>query len=95
MGKATVLSKHQLAEALARVAGWRLERGELVRDFEFSDFAAAMAFVNQVAILAEAADHHPDIDVRYSKVRLGLVTHSAGGSTENDISLAEAVSPLF
>ena len=50
-----------------------------------------MAFVNRVAALAEAADHHPDIDIRYSKVTLALSTHDAGGLTARDFDLAEAI----
>jgi 4a-hydroxytetrahydrobiopterin dehydratase len=56
--------------------------------FAFGDFRAGMAFVNKVADAAEAADHHPDIDIRYNKVRLALVTHDAGGLTNKDFDLA-------
>ena len=67
----------------------------LERDFEFADFAAAMAFVNRVAEVAEEADHHPDIFVHgWNKVRLTLSTHDAGGLTEADHALAEAIDDL-
>ena len=59
-----------------------------MRVFKFEDFLAAMRFVNKVAELAESAGHHPDIDIRYSKVRLALVTHDAGGLTSKDFDLA-------
>ena len=62
--------------------------GDLVRIFKFEDFRAAMRFVNQVAELAEEAGHHPDIDIRYNRVRLALVTHDAGGLTNKDFELA-------
>jgi 4a-hydroxytetrahydrobiopterin dehydratase len=57
---------------------WRLEGGALVRTFEAPTFLAGIAFVEQVAKLAEAADHHPDIDIRWRKVTLRFVTHDAG-----------------
>ncbi len=70
------------------IPGWENNGKEITRAYKFKDFAEAMAFVNKVAGLAEAADHHPDIDIRYNKVRLTLSTHSAGGLTEKDFSLA-------
>jgi len=74
---------------------WKLADGKLVRDWIFPDFAAAMAFVNQVAVIAEVAGHHPDIDIRYNKVRLGLVTHDAGGITAHDLDMATRLSTAF
>ena len=73
------------------VPGWENNGKEITRLYKFPDFKAAMAFVNRVADLAEAADHHPDIDVRYNKVRLTLSTHSAGGLTEKDFALARQI----
>ncbi len=75
---------------LATVPDWRIEGGELVRTFTFPDFVAALEFVNRVGELAQAAGHHPDIDIRYNKVRLALVTHDAGGITAKDFDLAAA-----
>ncbi|HEX2420109.1 MAG TPA: 4a-hydroxytetrahydrobiopterin dehydratase, partial [Acidimicrobiia bacterium] len=60
----------------------------LVAEFEFKDFAEAMQFVNRVAEMAESVDHHPDIDIRWNKVRLVLSTHSEGGITQKDLDLA-------
>ncbi len=74
--------------------GWALEGGMIRRTFGFPDFRAAMAFVSRVADAAEAADHHPDIDIRYSKVTLALVTHDAGGLTWRDTKLAEEADQL-
>lgn len=85
------------AEATARLSslpGWQIQGGELTRTFKHADFRAALAFVNKVGDLAEEAGHHPDIDIRYNKVRLGLVTHDAGGLTGNDFDLAAAVNKL-
>ena len=74
---------------------WRQEDESLIRDYEFDDFAAAMAFVNQVAEAAEDANHHPDILVHgWNKVRLTLSTHSAGGLTEADHELARRIDEL-
>jgi 4a-hydroxytetrahydrobiopterin dehydratase len=64
------------------------------RTFTFPDFRGSMAFVNRVADAAEASDHHPDIDIRYAKVMLALVTHDAGGLTRRDTDLAEKADGL-
>ena len=80
---------------MASDAVWRQEDESLVRDYEFEDFAAAMAFVNRVADLAEEANHHPDILVHgWNKVRLTLTTHSEGGLTDNDHKMAERIDGL-
>lgn len=84
------LSPQQIAEALRQLPEWSEVGGELQRTYQFRDFGQAMRFVNEVAGAAEAADHHPDILVRYNKVTLTLTTHDAGGITEKDVSLALA-----
>jgi 4a-hydroxytetrahydrobiopterin dehydratase len=70
-------------------SGWNEVDGALERTFELSSFPEAIAFVDRVAELAEAEDHHPDIDVRYKNVTLRWSTHSAGGITDRDVELAE------
>ena len=85
----TKLSDTEVQAWLQKNPGWALEGGMIRRTFAFKDFVEAMAFVNKVAEAAEAADHHPDIDIRYSKVTLALVTHDAGGLTQRDVALAE------
>ena len=71
---------------------WREEGESLIRDYEFKDFAAAMAFVNQVADAAEEANHHPDILIHgWNKVRLTLSTHSEGGLSDKDHALARRI----
>ena len=82
------LSAQQADALLKTLPAWQIEAGELVRIFKFEDFRAAMGFVNQVAELAEEAGHHPDIDIRYNRIRLALVTHDAGGLTSKDFDLA-------
>jgi 4a-hydroxytetrahydrobiopterin dehydratase len=84
----------RLAAGLATVPGWHQNGGVITRTFQFPDFAAAMRFVNQVAGLAEAAGHHPDIDIRWNKVTLALTTHDAGGLTEKDFALAREIDGL-
>ena len=74
---------------------WREEDAALVRDFEFNDFADALAFVNRVGEEAEAANHHPDILVHdWNQVRLTLTTHSAGGLTDSDLEMARRIDGL-
>jgi 4a-hydroxytetrahydrobiopterin dehydratase len=68
--------------------GWTEADGALVREFELGGFPAAIAFVDRVAELAEAENHHPDIDVRYRRVTLRWTTHSAGAITDRDRELA-------
>jgi 4a-hydroxytetrahydrobiopterin dehydratase len=88
------LSPDEIKASLALLPAWSVEQGELVRQFEFKDFLGSIAFVNSVAQLAEAAGHHPDIDIRYNKVRLALVTHDAGGITSKDFELAARAGEL-
>jgi 4a-hydroxytetrahydrobiopterin dehydratase len=77
------------------MAGWQQEGETLTRDFELADFAAAIAFVDKVAELAEEANHHPDILIHgYKRVRLTLSTHSEGRVTEKDHALAERIDAL-
>ncbi len=77
------------------MAGWVEEGGALRRDFRFADFAEALAFVNRVGALAEEANHHPDIDIRWNVVTLGLSTHSEGNIvTDRDRELAARIDGL-
>ena len=71
--------------------GWKRLGNALTKDFQFPSFRDSIVFVNRVASLADDSDHHPDIDIRYTTVRLTLETHSAGGITEKDLKLAESV----
>ena len=82
------LTGSRLEEALADLPAWTRTGEFLERTFEFSDFDAAMSFVNQVAWAAEKVNHHPDIDIRWNRVRLALTTHDVGGLTSLDLGLA-------
>jgi 4a-hydroxytetrahydrobiopterin dehydratase len=88
------LTAQEAAFRLSALSNWQIEAGELTRTFSFKDFAAALAFVNQVGEQAEKAGHHPDIDIRYNKVRLGLVTHDSGGLTSKDFDLAAIIDKI-
>lgn len=74
---------------------WPIVEGALERTFELASFPSAVAFVNRVAELAEAENHHPDLLLSYRKVTVRWVTHSAGGITERDRSLAAATDDIF
>ena len=74
--------------------GWSRADRTLTRTFQFDDFNASMGFVTRVALVAEKADHHPDIDIRWNKVTLTLSTHSAGGLTQKDLDLAATTDTL-
>ena len=88
------MSQSDIESRLRSSPPWRDEGGELTRTLEHKYFVAALSFVNRVGDLAEKAGHHPDIDIRYNKVRLGLVTHDAGDLTSKDFDLAAAVDNL-
>ena len=90
-----LLDKDEVQERLTSLPGWKEQEGEIIRYLEFPDFVAAMDFVNSVAAKAEAAGHHPDIDIRYNRVRLALVSHDAGGLTQRDFDLAAAIEGLL
>jgi len=86
-----LLSEDEVARRLAALPGWERAGKEIRKVYAFGDFKGSMAFVNRVAELAEAADHHPDIAISYSKVTLSLSSHDAGGLTERDFRLAEKI----
>jgi 4a-hydroxytetrahydrobiopterin dehydratase len=90
-----LLSDEDVSNRLADVPEWRRESGEIVRDYNLPDFASAIAFVDRVAAVAEAENHHPDILVHgWNKVRLTLSTHSQGGLTDADFVLAAQIDRL-
>ena len=96
MARPVALGEGAVADALAApdAPSWELVDGQLVKVVTCASFPAALDFVMAVGGLAEAADHHPDIDIRWRTVRLALVTHDAAGITELDFSLARAIDAL-
>ncbi|HEX4255241.1 MAG TPA: 4a-hydroxytetrahydrobiopterin dehydratase [Streptosporangiaceae bacterium] len=89
-----LLTDDQITAELAESPGWSLENGEITQTFTRQDFKDALLLVGAVAFLAEAANHHPDVDIRWNKVTLTLSTHSAGGLTAADFELARRISAL-
>ncbi len=89
------LTANELEQRLHALPGWRVSEQQLTHTFEFKEFLAGIRFVDEVAKLAEAAAHHPDIDIRYTKIIIHLSTHDAGGITEKDFSLATEITALF
>lgn len=83
--------------ALATLAGWSFDAAAdaLVRDLKFKDFSEAFAFMTRVALLAEAANHHPEWSNVYNRVNIRLRTHDAGGVTQKDVDLAAAITRLI
>lgn len=87
--KQGALTVNEINTHMKKVPRWSLHDKSIVREFDFKDFRQAMNFVNRVAQIAEAQDHHPDITISYNKVKLELSTHEAGGLTVKDFGLAE------
>jgi 4a-hydroxytetrahydrobiopterin dehydratase len=87
----TKLSDAQVERALGSLAGWRREGDFITKDFHFRTFLAGIRFVDAVALIAEAQEHHPDIHVVWTTVTLSIQTHDEGGITEWDIELAKAI----
>ena len=82
-------------EAQRQAPGWRYLLGRLHLSVKFDDFVQALAFVNAIGELAEAQQHHPELDIRYSRVHVAMSSHDAGGITDRDITLATAISKLL
>ena len=91
MAKPEVYSSEQVQAGLAELDGWELRDDRLRKRFTFRTFLRAIAFVNSVAYLAEAAGHHPDITINYNRVTLRLITHSEGALSDRDFSLAREI----
>ena len=89
-----LLTPDQLAQRLQGVPEWSIADGQVEREFTLATFMAAIEFVAGVAAIAERLNHHPDIDIRYRRVRIAVSTHSAGGLTGLDFELAGQVDRL-
>ncbi|HJP74201.1 MAG TPA: 4a-hydroxytetrahydrobiopterin dehydratase [Pseudonocardiaceae bacterium] len=89
-----LLSDDQVQQALGGLDGWRQDRQELVRVVELADFPTAIVVVDRVAEVAEAAQHHPDIDIRWRTVTFRLTTHDQGGLTSKDVQMAERINAI-
>ena len=91
---ADLLNTQEIKTWLKKLPEWEHEKKHIERTFEFDEFAQAIDFVNSVAEIAEEEEHHPDMDIRYNKVRVELSTHSEGGLTDRDFELAEKIDNL-
>lgn len=89
--KPKALSQTEVLKRLPELHGWRLSRGALRCEFKFETFKKALQFVARVGGMAEEANHHPDIDIRFCVVKLALSTHDVSGISDKDFSLARAV----
>jgi 4a-hydroxytetrahydrobiopterin dehydratase len=85
------LDTDRIRAALDELDGWQLDQDRLVRELRFDSFRDAIAFINRVADLADAANHHPELTNVYSRVTVVLTTHDAGGVTQKDLDLARAI----
>ena len=85
------LTDAEITTGLATLPGWAREGDEIVKTFDCGTFPAAIAFVVRIGFLAERVDHHPDLDVRWKRVRVALTTHDAGGLTGKDLDLAREI----
>jgi 4a-hydroxytetrahydrobiopterin dehydratase len=92
--KQSTLSVDEVRDSMRLVPNWTQCDHSIIREFSFKDFRQAIDFVNRVAEVAETENHHPDISISYSKVKLDLSTHSAGGLTSKDFELATKVDLL-
>lgn len=89
------LKKEEAADLARQIPGWTLKEKEIEREFRFKNFKEAINFINEVAEIANKEDHHPDIFISYSKVKLTLSTHNIGGLSKNDFILAAKVNELL
>jgi len=88
------LSDDQIKEELKELQGWQLVNGKLHKEFQFKDFNQAFGFMTRAALHAEKMDHHPEWFNVYNKLKVDLMTHDAGGVTENDVKLAKILNSL-
>lgn len=86
-----LLSDEEIEANLESLTGWDKGDGDIVKEYRLGNFRDAVAFVVRLSYEAEAADHHPDLDIRWNRVVVRLSTHSQGGVTEKDLALAAAI----
>ncbi|MCW6035463.1 4a-hydroxytetrahydrobiopterin dehydratase [Spirulina subsalsa FACHB-351] len=92
---AQLLTASEIQEQLGQLSGWQQDGKKIYQTFQFKDFVAAIAFVNQLVDPAEAAGHHPDLEISYNKVTVSLTTHDSGGLTSKDFALAQEISQII
>lgn len=87
-------TEEEASRQLAELPAWRADRGVIARSYETEGWGTTLMLVNAIGFIAEAADHHPDLEVSWAKVTVRLSTHSAGGITDKDIALAREIERL-
>ena len=87
-------STEAIQEGLAKMPGWSYQGKDLHKKFTFKSFLPGIEFVNKIAQAAESANHHPDITINYNVVGIRLSTHSEGGVTEKDFTLASLIDQI-
>ena len=90
-----LLNDEEIENRLGSLDGWERSGNEIEKTYKLPDFIGSIGFVHKVSILAEKADHHPDILIQYSKVKITLSTHSEGGITDKDFNLATEIEGAF
>jgi 4a-hydroxytetrahydrobiopterin dehydratase len=95
VGMSRLLTDEEISRQLADLTGWRRDGEAITASYDAPDFPAAVRLVVAAADEAEQMDHHPDIDLRWRTLHLTLVSHSAGGVTENDLELARRIDTLL
>ncbi|MAT39916.1 MAG: 4a-hydroxytetrahydrobiopterin dehydratase [Ectothiorhodospiraceae bacterium] len=90
-----VYQKNEILEKLNSLEGWNYSGETITKTYEAASFHRGIGFVAQIGILADKADHHPDLTIQYNKITVSLATHSANGITEKDFSLAEQIEKAF
>ena len=91
---AELLAEQEINQRAGELSEWTVEGKQLRCVKEFKDFVEAIAFVNKLVDPAEAASHHPDLEISYNEVTINLTSHDAGGLTEKDFDLAKTISGL-
>ena len=89
------LSPETISQKLKTMPGWEFKNQGLHKQFKFKEFMDGIRFINRIAEIAEAADHHPDVQINYTRITFTCSTHSEGGVTEKDLKLAENIEKEF
>ncbi|NMG19565.1 4a-hydroxytetrahydrobiopterin dehydratase [Brasilonema bromeliae] len=89
-----LLTEEEIQEKVSHLPNWTLQASTLQCTRQFKDFIEAIEFVNKLVEPAESAQHHPDIEISYNKVKISLTTHDAGGLTQKDFDLAKLISEI-
>ncbi len=89
------LERSEIEQRLKALPGWELKDGAIQKLYRFKEFMGGIRFLNRVAEMAEAADHHPDVHINYTRLTFSCSTHSEGGVTEKDLGLASQIEDAF